>query len=99
MRVQALLDLGEPIGTIKRACKPPRAVPMSDDVVDGVRRLHVAYGFSPEAYQFVGIDGPTLKKARVAGAPRPPGGVRRAVRGAGVGSASGPAPRGAGRAA
>jgi hypothetical protein len=84
VRVQALLDLGEPIGTIKKACRPPRAVAATDDVIDGVRRLHVAYGFSPEAYQFVGIDGPTLRKARVARGGDAKGGVRSTVRRAGA---------------
>ncbi len=95
MRVQALLDLGEAIGAIKRACKPPRAVPATDDVIDGVRRLHVAYGFSPEAYQFVGIDGPTLRKARVARSADGSNGARGTVRS----TARKAAPDGAGRAA
>lgn len=65
LRVQDLLDLGEPIASLKKACKPARPVPVSDQVVDGVRTLHRAYGFAPEAYQFVGIDEATLKKAGV----------------------------------
>ncbi len=65
LRVQALLDLGEPVASIKKACKPPRAVEASDAVIDGVRRLQAAYGFSAAAYQFVGIDLPTLRRARV----------------------------------
>ncbi|NUO50522.1 MAG: hypothetical protein HOV80_16830 [Polyangiaceae bacterium] len=65
-RVQALLDLGETVAAIKKACKPPRAIDATAELVERVRRLHEAYGFHPEAYQFVGIDAPTLKKARIA---------------------------------
>ena len=63
LRVQALLDLEEPVASIKKACKPPRAVAASESVVEGVRALHKAYGFSAEAYAFVGIDEATLKRA------------------------------------
>ncbi len=65
LRVQALLDLDEPLASIRKACKPARAVPLSEEVVEGVRTLHRAYGFAPEAYQFVGIDLATLKRAGV----------------------------------
>lgn len=84
LRVQALLDLGEPLASIRKVCKPPKAVPGTEAVIDGVRRIHEAYGFAPDAYQFVGIDGPTLRKARIGAPPdRLPagrGGLRRAVR-------------------
>jgi hypothetical protein len=63
LRAQALLDLGEPIASIKKARGPSRQVPMTDAVVDGVRALHAAYGFSLSAYQFVGIDDATLRRA------------------------------------
>lgn len=64
-RVQALLDLGEPLASIKRACPAPRPAPPTPEVIDGVRRLHKAYGFALEAYRFVGIDDLTLRKAGV----------------------------------
>jgi hypothetical protein len=63
LRVQALLDLEEPVASIKRARGSCRPVPLTDAVVDGVRALHAAYGFSPAAYQFVGIDDATLRRA------------------------------------
>jgi hypothetical protein len=69
LRVQSLLEIDEPVASIKKVCKPPRPVPDSDEVVEGVRTLHRAYGFAPEAYQFVGIDVATLKRAGVR--PRP----------------------------
>jgi hypothetical protein len=67
LRVQELASLGEPWGSIKKVCRPARPVAGTQEVVDGVRRLHAAYGFAAEAYQFVGIDDATLKKARVLG--------------------------------
>jgi hypothetical protein len=63
LRVQALLDLNEPIASLKKACKAARPVTPSPLVIEGVRSLHAAYGFSPSAYQFVGIDDATLRKA------------------------------------
>jgi hypothetical protein len=65
LRVDALLALGEPIAAIKKALKPPRPVPSTDEVVDGVKQLHGAYGFRAGAYAFVGIDESTLKRAGV----------------------------------
>lgn len=65
LRVQALLELEEPIASIKKVCKAPRPVQASDSVIEGVRALHKAYGFFPEAYAFVGIDEATLKRAGV----------------------------------
>ncbi|MBL9024727.1 MAG: hypothetical protein JNL21_21200 [Myxococcales bacterium] len=80
LRVQTLLDLGEPVAAIRKACKPPKPVPSSDAVVDGVRRIHEAYGFALDTYQFVGIDGPTLRKARITSEGASAGGPRRAIR-------------------
>lgn len=93
LRVQTLLDLGESVAAIRKVCKPPKPVVSSEAVVDGVRRIHEAYGFASDAYQFVGIDGPTLRKARITadGASPRADGPRRAVRR--------PAPGGSGRAA
>ncbi len=69
LRVDELLSLGEPVASIKKALKPPRPVVTTDEVVDGVKQLHSAYGFRPEAYAFVGIDDATLKRAGVTRAP------------------------------
>ena len=65
LRVQALLDLDEPIASLKKACRVPRPVSATTVVIEGVRSIHAAYGFSPSAYQFVGIDDATLRKAGV----------------------------------
>jgi hypothetical protein len=65
LRVQALLDLGEPIASIRKSCRAVKPVEPSEAVVTGVRDLHAAYRFSPSAYQFVGIDEATLKRAGI----------------------------------
>ncbi len=72
-RVQALLDLGEPLASIKRACPPRKVIEPTAEVVDGLRRLHRAYGFAFEAYRFVGLDDAALKRAgiRETSDPRP----------------------------
>lgn len=86
LRVQALLELGETADSIARVRRAPEGVRTTDALVDGVRRLHEAYGFAPEAYRFVGIEegalvlagvrrgkrGPVKAKARPSG-----GGARR----------------------
>ena len=71
-RVQALLNLGEPLASIRRACPLRRPVEVTPEIVDGVRRLHQAYGFAPETYRFVGIDPATLRRAGVLPEERPP---------------------------
>lgn len=71
-RVQALLDLGEPLASIRKACPPPRSVEITPEIVDGLRRLHQAYGFAPEVYRFVGIDLAALRRAGVLPAPPSP---------------------------
>ena len=65
-RIDELLALGEPLVALKKALKPPRPVVSSDEVIAGVKQLHEAYGFRPEAYAFVGIDEATLRRAGVA---------------------------------
>ncbi len=69
IRVSALLDLGEPLSSIKKVCRTPRAVEASASVIAGVKRLHAAYRFPPEAYLFVGIDEVTLSRAGVSARP------------------------------
>lgn len=73
-RVQELLDLGEPLASIRKACPPPRALEPSEEVVALVRRIHRAYGFAPAVYRFVGLDAAALRKAGVAPdeGPKPP---------------------------
>lgn len=64
-RVQALLELDEPLSSLKKVRRPPRALPGTPELVDGVRRLHRAYDFDPEVYQFVGVASATLREAGV----------------------------------
>jgi hypothetical protein len=86
LRVQALLDLGETAASIARARPMPEAVKTTEQLVVGVRRLHLAYGFAPEAYRFVGIEDGALALAGIraskrgpvkAGVRPPPGAARR----------------------
>ncbi len=64
-RVQELLELGEPLASIRKACPKPRPVEATPEIVEGIRRIHEAYTFPPEAYHFVGLDTATLRKAGV----------------------------------
>jgi hypothetical protein len=79
-RVQALLDLGEALANIKKACPPPKPVTVTPEIVEGLRRLHKAYAFDAVVYGFVGLDLSALKKAPSAGAKSP--GLARAKPGA-----------------
>ena len=71
-RVKDLLELGEPIASIRKVCGPRRSVPPTPALVEGIRRLHRAYHFPFEAYRFVGIDDETLRRAGVAKPSRAP---------------------------
>ena len=64
-RVQELLELGEPVSSIRKVCKVPRSRQQNEGVVELVHRLHNAYAFRPEAYRFVGISDETLTEAGV----------------------------------
>jgi hypothetical protein len=68
-RVQELLALGEPIASIRKACPRPRPVEITDEIVEGIRRIHRAYTFPVEAYAFVGLPEDALRKAGVLPAP------------------------------
>ena len=64
--VSELLELGEPLAKVKKACKPlPPPDGDEQPVVEVVRKLHDAYGFRPEAYRFVGIGDDVLREAGV----------------------------------
>lgn len=73
-RVQELLELGEPLSSIRKVAKGRKvnASLSPAALVDIVERLHKAYGFRAETYRFVGIGEETLKSAGVLGddAPR-----------------------------
>jgi hypothetical protein len=64
-RVQQLLDLGEPLASIRKAVKVKKPQPAADGVIDVVERLHKAYSFRPEVYRFVGIGEDVLRSAGV----------------------------------
>lgn len=86
-RVRELLELGEPLASIRKASPPRRPLEISDTLVDGVKRLHRAYAFPIEAYRFVGIGDDVLRAAGVLPGPRraagKPGLARGALRGPG----------------
>jgi hypothetical protein len=63
VRVNELLELGEPLRSI-------RAVVAPEAMVEVVSRLHKAYGFRAECYRFVGVDDEVLRTAGVLSAPR-----------------------------
>lgn len=65
LRVQALLELGEPLAAIVAARPLPAVVKTTEALVDGVRKLHAAYAFAVEVYRFVGIDDGALADAGV----------------------------------
>lgn len=66
-RVQELMDLGEPLTSIRKVAKVKKAAVEPDAIVDVVDRLHRAYGFRPEVYRFVGIGDDVLRDAGVLG--------------------------------
>ena len=68
-RVQELLELGEPLASIRRACPRPRPVEATPEILEGIRRIHRAYDFPAEAYAFVGLDTDALREAGVLAAP------------------------------
>lgn len=69
LRVQELLELGEPLSNLRKVVKirqlPPEA--SAEGLEDVVARLHEAYGFRPEAYRFVGLGDDILAKAGILG--------------------------------
>lgn len=69
LRVQELLELGEPLSQLRKVVRI-RPVPPDtslDELCDVVTRLHDAYGFRPEAYRFVGIGDDVLARAGIVG--------------------------------
>jgi hypothetical protein len=81
VRVQALLDLDEPLGSIRKVCPVRHRVEPSDELVATLRRLHAAYGFSAAAYGFVGVEREALERAGVVAPPPRPGLARGAGKG------------------
>jgi len=64
-RVQELMDLGEPLGSIRKVAKVKKNTVPTESIVSVVERLHKAYNFRPEVYRFVGIDEDVLRDAGV----------------------------------
>ncbi len=64
-RVHELLELGEPLRSIRKVAKMRRSNVPPDDMVEVVGRLHKAYGFRLECYRFVGVGDDVLRSAGV----------------------------------
>lgn len=64
-RVQELMDLGEPISSIRKVAKVRKNTVPPEAIVGVVERLHRAYSFRPEVYRFVGIGEEVLREAGV----------------------------------
>jgi len=79
-RVQELMDLGEPLSSIRKVTKIRKSAVAPEAIVGVVERLHRAYSFRPEVYRFVGIGEEVLREAGVLEAARAArtGGKRRA---------------------
>ncbi|MCL2447324.1 MAG: hypothetical protein FWD17_00100 [Polyangiaceae bacterium] len=68
VRVHELMELGEPLRSIRRVAKVRKAAVPAEEMIDVVSRLHKAYGFRPECYRFVGVGEDVLRSAGVLGA-------------------------------
>lgn len=64
-RVQELMDLGEPLSSIRKIAKVRKSTVPPEAIVGVVERLHRAYSFRPEVYRFVGIPEEVLREAGV----------------------------------
>lgn len=89
LRVQSLIDLGEPLSSIRKAMGVVKSAPRTPELEERLRSLHQAYGFSPDVYVFVGIDEQTLRKAGIrSNKIKKPSLARSASKGASVKSAA-----------
>jgi hypothetical protein len=77
-RVQELMDLGEPLSSIRKVTKVKKTAVAPEAIVDVVERLHKAYSFRPEVYRFVGIGEEVLREAGVLDAAKAAGRKRAA---------------------
>jgi hypothetical protein len=64
-RVQELMQLGEPLSSIRKVAKVRKSAVPAESMVDVVGRLHKAYNFPPEAYRFVGVGDEVLRSAGI----------------------------------
>jgi hypothetical protein len=77
-RVHELLELGEPLRSIRKVAKVRRSTVSAEAMLEIVGRLHKAYGFRPECYRFVGVGDDVLRGAGVLSADSTrPGRVRK----------------------
>src|SRR5580704_15516537 len=65
VRVHELMELGEPLRSIRKVAKIRKASVVAEEMVEVVSRLHKAYGFRPECYRFVGVGDDVLRNAGV----------------------------------
>jgi hypothetical protein len=81
VRVHELMELDEPLSSIRKVTKVRRTTVPAESMVEVVGRLHKAYGFRPECYRFVGVGDEVLRSAGVVGAdvPRRPRPRKRAA--------------------
>lgn len=66
LRINALLELGEPLSTIRKVARirPNREI-ASTTAVQVLREVHAAYNFRPEAYRFLGLPHDALVEAKL----------------------------------
>src|SRR5262249_30146855 len=64
-RVQELIDLGEPLSSIRKVAKIKKTNLPPESIAAVVGRLQKAYAFRPEGYRFVGINEDVLRSAGV----------------------------------
>lgn len=64
-RVQELMDLGEPLASIRKVTKVRKSTVPPEAIVGVVAELHREYSFRPEVYRFVGIGEDVLREAGV----------------------------------
>jgi hypothetical protein len=64
-RVHELLELGEPLRSIRKVAKVRKTAVPPETILEVVGRLHKAYGFRPECYRFVGVGDDVLRHAGV----------------------------------
>lgn len=65
LHVQALIEMGESVSSLKEVLPTPPSLKPSPTLVDNLRRLHDAYQFAPDTYQFVGVNEVALTLAGI----------------------------------
>jgi hypothetical protein len=66
-RVNELLEIGEPMASIRKVARVRGAAALrSENAVEVLREVHAAYGFRPETYRFLGLPHEVLVAAKLA---------------------------------